>query len=83
MQNMVVGSFIENIKTKIFIKFHFINFMTYLARVANSMVIFSASYMLLGASHHSHNKKWSAVGHFTAWKTVYTTRKAGERVNCA
>ena len=44
MQNMVVGSFIENIKTKIFIKFHFINFMTYLARVANSMVIFSASY---------------------------------------
>ena len=45
MQNMVVGSFIENIKTKIFIKFHFINFMTYLARVANSMVIFSASYI--------------------------------------
>ena len=41
---MVVGSFIENIKTKIFIKFHFINFMIYLARVANSMVIFSASY---------------------------------------
>ena len=34
-------------------------------------------------SHHPHNKKWSAVGHFTAWKTVYTTRKAGERVNCA
>ena len=45
MQNMVVGSFIENIKTKIFIKFHFINFTTYLARVANSMVIFSASYL--------------------------------------
>ena len=44
MQNMVVGSFTEYIKTKIFIKFHFINFMTYLARVANSMVIFSASY---------------------------------------
>ena len=41
------------------------------------------SNMLLGASQHSHNKKWSAVGHFTAWKTVYTTRKAGERVNCA
>ena len=44
MQNMVVGSFIENIKTKIVIKFHFVNFMTYLARVENSMVIFSASY---------------------------------------
>ena len=43
MQNMVVGSFIENIKTKIFIKFYFINFMTYLAHVANSMVIFSAA----------------------------------------
>ena len=50
MQNMVVGSFIENIKTKNFIKFHFINFMTYLARVANSMVIFSASY--IGALSH-------------------------------
>ena len=46
MQNMVVGSFIENIKTKIFIKFHLINFTTYLARVANSMVIFSASYLV-------------------------------------
>ena len=41
---MVIGGFIENIKTKIFIKFHFINFMTYLAWVANFMVIFSASY---------------------------------------
>ena len=44
MQNMAVDSLIENIKTKIIIKFHFINFMIYLARVANSMVIFSASY---------------------------------------
>ena len=43
---MVVDSLIENIKTKIIIKFHFINFMIYLARVANSMVIFSASYPL-------------------------------------
>ena len=43
MQNMACDSLIENIKTKIIIKFHFINFMTYLARVANSMVIFSAS----------------------------------------
>ena len=44
MQNMAVDSLIENIKTKIVIQFRFINFMTYLARVANSMVIFSASY---------------------------------------
>ena len=44
MQNMAVDSLIENIKTKIIIKFHFINFMIYLARVANSMVIFGASY---------------------------------------
>ena len=44
MQNMAVDSLIENIKTKIVIKFHLRNFMTYLARVANSMVIFSASY---------------------------------------
>ena len=47
MQNMAVDSLLENIKTKIVIKFHFINFMTYLARVANSMVIFSASYLLV------------------------------------
>ena len=46
MQNMAVNSLIENIKTKIVIKFHFINSMTYLARVAYSMVIFSASYDL-------------------------------------
>ena len=44
MQNMAIDSLIENIKTKIVIKFHFINFMTYLARVANSVVIFSVSY---------------------------------------
>ena len=43
MQNMAVDSLIENIKAKIVIKFDFTNFMTYLARVANSMVIFSAS----------------------------------------
>ena len=43
MQNMAVDSLIENIKAKMVIKFHFTNFMTYLARVANSMVIFSAS----------------------------------------
>ena len=43
MQNMAVDSLIENKKTKIVIKFQFINFMTYLAWVANSMVIFSAS----------------------------------------
>ena len=44
MQNMAVDSLIEKIKTKIVIEFYFINFMTYLALVANSMVIFSASY---------------------------------------
>ena len=44
MQNIAVDSLIENIKIKIVIKFHFINFISYLARVANSMVIFSASY---------------------------------------
>ena len=43
MQNMAVDSLIKNIETKIVIKFQFINFMTYLTRVANSMVIFSAS----------------------------------------
>ena len=46
MQNMAVDSLIENVKTKIVIKFHLINVMTFLARVANSMVIFSASYSL-------------------------------------
>ena len=40
-------------------------------------------HMLLGASHHSHNKKWSAGRHFTAQKTVHTTRKAGEWEKCA
>ena len=45
MQNMAVDSLIENIKAKIIIKFHFTNFMIYLARVTNSMVIFSASYV--------------------------------------
>ena len=64
MQNMVVGSFIENIKTKIFIKFHFINFMTYLARVANSMVIFSASYIPLGTSG---NSPLCPTGHWPFW----------------
>ena len=47
MQNMAVDSFIENKKIKIVIKFQFKNFMTYLARVANSMIIFSASYLLI------------------------------------
>ena len=45
MQNMGVDSLIENIRTKIFIRFHLTNFMTYLARLANSMVVFSASYI--------------------------------------
>ena len=59
MQNMVVGSFIENIKTKIFIKFHFINFMTYLARVANSMVIFSASYQVFWWHKSIYYESWT------------------------
>ena len=41
---MAVDSLIENIKIKIVIKFHLIDFMIYLDRVANFMVIFSASY---------------------------------------
>ena len=45
MQNMYVDSLIENIKAKFFIKFHFIKFMIHLARVANLMIIFSASYV--------------------------------------
>ena len=43
MQNMAVDNVIENIKAKIVIKFHFINFLTCLVWVTNSMVIFSAS----------------------------------------
>ena len=42
---MAVDTLIENIKTKIVIIFNIINLMTYLARVANSMVIFSASFV--------------------------------------
>ena len=68
MQNMVVGSFIENIKTKIFIKFHFINFTTYLARVANSMVIFSASY-------------WVFLGIFGILSTFYWAVVIGSECN--
>ena len=45
MQNMCVEILIENIRTKIVIKFHFMKFMIYLAWVVNSMVIFSASYL--------------------------------------
>ena len=75
MQNMAVDSLIEKIKTKIIIKFHFINFMIYLARVANSMVFFSASYATQPSFLHcvsnnpffsecvSHNPVFSECGH--------------------
>ena len=62
MQNMAVDSLIENIKTKIVIKFHFINFMIYLARVANSMVIFSASYIEILVELIGTNAKDDSLG---------------------
>ena len=43
---MFVYSPTENIKSKDFIKFHFVKFMSHLAWVANFMAIFSASYSL-------------------------------------
>ena len=45
MQNMSVSSWIENIEAKNFIRFQLLKFMIHLARVANFMVIFSASYV--------------------------------------
>ena len=62
MQNMYVDSLIENIKTKIFIKFHFTKFMIHLAWVANLMVIFSASYQLSQTTHQKKGLSNSAAG---------------------
>ena len=45
MQNISVDKLIEIVKAKIFIKFRSIKVMNYLGWVANSMVIFSASYL--------------------------------------
>ena len=47
MQNMSVSSWIENIEAKNFVRFQLLKFMIHLARVANFMVIFSASYTLV------------------------------------
>ena len=58
MQNIAVDSLLENIKTKIVIKFHFINFMTYLARVADSMVIFSASLWFRSSHYIQYWSNW-------------------------
>ena len=44
MQNMCVDKLIEIVKAKNFIKFHSKKIMIHLGWVANSMVIFSASY---------------------------------------
>ena len=47
MQNMCVDKLIEIVKPKIFIKFHSTKIMLHLGWVANSLIIFSASYLVL------------------------------------
>ena len=44
MQNISIHMLIDNIQAKNFVKFDFMKIMIHLAWVANSMVIFSASY---------------------------------------
>ena len=52
MQNISIHMVIDNIQAKNFVKFDFVKIMIHLAWVANSMVIFSASYLPIQSRKH-------------------------------